>query len=149
MGHAKLSGSSVHHFVVFRHRGKAFLDEALALAITGSPSWLARTVQRYEASMSFFLFCSLYYTTRFHVTWVCSGSQNPKQISQGSMPPDPPRSLLFRRSFMKSVSGYPRSASGTLYLRGLQWSVMKWSAHNLFISISFSATFFSVTLNYS
>ena len=91
---------------------------------------------------SFFLFCSLYQATRFDIAWVCSGSQNPKQISQGSMPPNPPRSLLFRRSFMKSVSGYPRSASGTLYLRGLQWSVMKWSTHNLFISISFSATFF-------
>ena len=35
-----------------------------------------------------------------------------------------------------------------LYLRGLQLSVMKGSTHNLFISISFSATFFSVTLNY-
>ena len=65
MGHAKLSGSSVHHFVVFRHRGKAFLDEALALAPTGSPikssflkcpSWLARTVQRYEASIHLFFF---------------------------------------------------------------------------------------------
>ena len=65
MGHAKLSGISVHHFVVFRHRGKAFLDEALALAPTGSPikssflkcpSWLARTVQRYEARIHLFFF---------------------------------------------------------------------------------------------
>lgn len=37
MGHVKLFGSSVHDFVVFRHRGNAFLDEALALAPTGSP----------------------------------------------------------------------------------------------------------------
>ena len=70
------------------------------------------------------------------------------KFPRGACPRTPLRSLLFRRSFMKSVSGYPRSASGTLYLRGLQWSVMKWSTHNLFISVSFSATFFRVTLNY-
>ena len=45
MGHAKLSGSSVHHFVVFRHRGKAFLDESLALAPTGSPIKSSFTAQ--------------------------------------------------------------------------------------------------------